>query len=203
MRGPEVKTVAISSCIQHCVITDPKSDLNMFQIREREKLEKVIIVQYASSGLSVDLARYALLNLPLKQGDMIRQFIVVRPFDRSLRPPRLISLSTCFSNPTSNEKGGNGTKLQTSSTILKKQENIEREIIEKQHESQLNIDIQHITRLAESRQIDFDTTAEAGNSIKEFAVQAAKDFGATYVMLDRSLSKALYILINILLTIFT
>ncbi|KAJ0453370.1 putative protein kinase RLK-Pelle-PERK-2 family [Helianthus annuus] len=153
----------------------------MFQ---RERVERVVII---SSGLRVDLARWVLMNLPLKQGDIIRLFRLVQPFGR---PPSL-GCGICFSKPTNYEKSNwttstltPGRRLDTSATILQKQESIEREIIEKQDESQSNIEIQHIIRLAESRQIDFDTSAEAGNSMKEFAVQAAKDFGATYVVLD-------------------
>ncbi|PWA63020.1 Protein kinase, catalytic domain-containing protein [Artemisia annua] len=50
------------------------------------------------------------------------------------------------------------------------------------------MEIKYITRLALSKQIDFDTSAEAG-TLKDFAAQAAKDFGATYVILDSQMKK--------------
>ncbi|KAL8205129.1 hypothetical protein R6Q57_008680 [Mikania cordata] len=184
---------------------------------QREGAERVVIVEYASSGLRVDPVRWVLMNLHLKQGDMIRLFRVVQPFIKPLPTPSLIpGCIMCFSKPT-NEKsnwstsltsfvtpGANGTRLHTSATILKKHESIEREIIEIQEESQLNIEIQHIIQLAESRQIDFDTSAEAGNSMKEFTVQAAKDFGATYVMLDRPMKEdQKYVLENLTCAVLT
>ncbi|KAK1437119.1 hypothetical protein QVD17_02904 [Tagetes erecta] len=135
---------------------------------------------------------------------MIRLFSVVQPCVKPLRSPFLsLGCGICFSKPPANSNyyteksswsdsfsnfvtqgGRNGTRLQTSATILKKHENIERQILEKQDESHSNIEIQHLIQLAELKQIDFDTSVEAGNSMKEFAVQAAKDFGATHVILD-------------------
>ncbi|KAD3066373.1 hypothetical protein E3N88_34253 [Mikania micrantha] len=52
--------------------------------------------------------------------------------------------------------------------------------------------------------IDFDTSAEAGNSMKEFTVQAAKDFGATYVMLDRPMKEdQKYVMENLTCAVLT
>ncbi|KAI3677510.1 hypothetical protein L6452_36774 [Arctium lappa] len=154
-------------------------------------VERIVVVQDASTVVRLEGVRWALMNLPLKPGDMIRLFRVVQPFMAD--PPLKPGCGMCFLNPLStsfnNQRGGNGIKLHSSATILKRQESIEREIIEKQDESQMNMEIKHILRLAESKQIDFDTSVEAGNSLKEFTVQAARDFGATYMILDSQMKK--------------
>ncbi|PWA88886.1 serine/threonine-protein kinase CDG1 [Artemisia annua] len=171
-------------------------------------VERVVIVQDASTAINVEALRWVLTNLPLKQGDIMRLFRVVQPFminRRSDHPP-LPSCGLCFSMPSSSyheinnisfsnsltnlvtSGGGSEEKLNSSATIQKKYETIEREVFERQAESQNNMEIKHITRLALSKQIDFDTSAEAG-TLKDFTVQAAKDFGATYVILDSQMKK--------------
>ncbi|XP_024980872.1 putative receptor-like protein kinase At4g00960 [Cynara cardunculus var. scolymus] len=156
--------------------------------REEGVVDRIVVVQDASTRVRLEAVRWALMNLQLGPGDMIRLFRVVQPF--MVDPPINSGCGMCFLNPStsiSNQKGGNG--INPSGTILKRQESIEREIIEKQEESRTNLEIEHILRLAESKQIDFDTSAEAGNSLKQFTVQAARDFGATYVILDSHMKK--------------
>lgn len=65
-------------------------------------VERVVIVQDASTCIRVEPVRWALDNLPLKQGDMIRLLRVVQPFIAH-GPPSLISSCgiLCLAKPSS------------------------------------------------------------------------------------------------------
>nr|GFA62549.1 inactive protein kinase SELMODRAFT_444075-like [Tanacetum cinerariifolium] len=189
--------------MHECGLPDQKLANKLMHTEEviRQSVERVVIVQDASQPINVLALRWLLTNLPLKQGDIMRLFRVVQPFmlDRNDHPPLPgCGLLSCFSMPLAlspsssyNQRlnslsfsGGSGKKLDSSATIQKKYETLEREIFDMQAEYQNNMEIKHITRLALSKQIDFDASAEAG-TLKDFTLQAANDFGATYVILDR------------------
>lgn len=81
------------------------------------------------------------------------------------------------------------SRLHCSATIKQRQESIHKEIAKKLDEDQNNHEIKNILQLTKMQQIEIETAVEAGHLLKEVTVQAAKNFDATCVILNRKLRK--------------
>ncbi|CAA3008160.1 serine threonine- kinase CDG1-like [Olea europaea subsp. europaea] len=79
-------------------------------------------------------------------------------------------------------------RMHSSVTINKKKEDIQQEVQHMIDEYSRCSRIARIRRQAETQKVDFDIAVEAG-SLKEVAVEYAKSYGATHVILPRDLKK--------------
>ncbi|CAK9170432.1 unnamed protein product [Ilex paraguariensis] len=145
-----------------------------------DQAERVLVIQDTSRALRTDAIKSTLHALSLKPGDKIKLLGVI---DHHISTPKTFSIFCCGLLLAYK------AKLHTSATISSKLETIEKDCTKKLEEYQNHTEIKELLKLPEMQQIEFDMTVEAGNSLKEVAIQAASNFDATYVFLDKHMKK--------------
>ncbi|XP_071909477.1 probable serine/threonine-protein kinase PBL21 isoform X1 [Coffea arabica] len=140
--------------------------------------QKILVIQDASvEPCGIETVTFALRNFPLKIGDKIRLLRIIQPF----RTEATCSSTGCML------LARNKSKLHSSATHRKKQNDMMKEI-QSQKESLNSAKITEVRMLAEQKQVELELAVDVG-SLKEIAVDTAKKFEATMVILDRHLKK--------------
>ncbi|KAK4412780.1 Inactive protein kinase SELMODRAFT [Sesamum alatum] len=139
--------------------------------------QRVLIIQDVSRELCVTCARNVMSGLSLGAPDTLKLLGVVEAFTKN-------NYKGCVSILK------NKTRLHSTATINKRKEDIE-EATQKTLVQYSNCaEYKEILRTAETLQVEFEIAVEAG-LLKEVAVQYAKSFHATHVILHRKLRKDL------------
>ncbi|XP_022841961.1 uncharacterized protein LOC111365653 [Olea europaea var. sylvestris] len=134
--------------------------------------QKVLIIQDASKELCAVSIREALRSLSLTPGAKVKLLGIIPAFRTAHRfYPLRCGL-------------GLKSRLQSSVTINKKKEDIEQQVQQMMDEYSRCSHIARIWRQAEIQKVGFEIAVEAG-SLKEVAVDYAKSYGATHVILPR------------------
>ncbi|CAA3013562.1 serine threonine- kinase CDG1-like [Olea europaea subsp. europaea] len=134
--------------------------------------QKVLIIQDASKELCAVSIREALRSLSLTPGAKVKLLGIIPAFRTAHRfYPLRCGL-------------GLKSRLHSSVTINKKKEDIEQQVQQMMDEYSRCSHIARIWRQAEIRKVGFEIAVEAG-SLKEVAVDYAKSYGATHVILPR------------------
>ncbi|KAI3444269.1 hypothetical protein Pfo_000934 [Paulownia fortunei] len=136
--------------------------------------QRVLIIQDASRALCIISVRHVLSGLSLRCGDKIRLLGIIQAFTKTNR----LYPKGCGSFIK------HKTKLHSSATINKHKEDIKEET-QKTLERYANCaETKEILKIAETSQVEFEIAVEAG-LLKEVAVEYAKSFQATHVILHR------------------
>ncbi|KAA8517382.1 hypothetical protein F0562_017675 [Nyssa sinensis] len=143
------------------------------------EVQRVLVIHDASKKLCTKTVKWALHLLSLKPGDKIKFLGVVQ----ALRPANTLPFMGCAL------LSGNKSRLHSSATIKKKQEVVEKERRNKLDEYQNNAEMKELIQMYEMQQIELEPAVEAGHSLKEVTIQAAKNLEATCVILDRQMKK--------------
>ncbi|KAK3024591.1 hypothetical protein RJ639_044215 [Escallonia herrerae] len=145
----------------------------------RDPQQRVLVVQDMSrEAFCTEAITCSLHELSLLPGDKITHLTIILPF-------RTAESSAVMGCGMLRYK----SRLNSSATIKKKQDSINREISEKLAEYEDNAQIRRIRLLKEMQEVDLETIVEAAHSPKEITVQAAKNLDATCVILDREMKK--------------
>ncbi|CAI9782894.1 unnamed protein product [Fraxinus pennsylvanica] len=134
--------------------------------------QKVLIVQDDFWKICTASIKQVLRGSWLQTGGKMKLLVIVQAFKNSTGCGALCCDSKLHSNATTN----------------KKKEDVEEEIQEKMAEYSEDAAISEILKLAEMQQVQFEIAVEAGK-LKEVAVEYAKRFEATHVILHRQLRK--------------
>ncbi|GAA0167085.1 hypothetical protein LIER_22098 [Lithospermum erythrorhizon] len=135
--------------------------------------QRILVIQEASREPCISAIRYALLELSLNPGDIIELHGILQPFK---------------TQKTGCSPGCMPIKLDSSHTLNKKHEKLEKEIQEKLDEFMNYSEMIRLHRVAKMQQVELKVSVEAG-ILKEVGTQYAKSIQATTVILDRVLKK--------------
>ncbi|KAL0383391.1 UNVERIFIED_CONTAM: Proline-rich receptor-like protein kinase PERK8 [Sesamum calycinum] len=149
--------------------------------------KRVLIIQDASRELCVTCVRNVLRGLSLGPRDILKLLGVIEAFTKN----NSVYHKGCISILK------NQTRLHSTATINKCKEDIEKATQQTLLQYSNCLDYEVILRTAEALQVEFEIAVEAG-LLKEVAVQYAKNFQATHVILHRHLKRDLkYFLQNL------
>ncbi|KAL3533404.1 hypothetical protein ACH5RR_006925 [Cinchona calisaya] len=137
--------------------------------------QKILVIQDASVEICTTAVKSTLQNISLNSGDKIKLLRIIQPFKATSSCTGCLSLAR------------NKSKLHSSATHRRKQEDMIKEIQE-QKESLNSARFSEVLGLAEQKQVELELAVDVG-LLKEVAVDAAKNFEATIVILDRQLKK--------------
>ncbi|KAG8372194.1 hypothetical protein BUALT_Bualt12G0041000 [Buddleja alternifolia] len=140
--------------------------------------QRVLIIHDASRELSTISIRHTLRGFSLRRGDKIRFLGIIQAF------VKIDNRSACGSFLKYK------TKLHSSATSRKHKEDINDEIQKTLHRYSSCAKCIEIMKIAETLQVEFEIAVEAG-LLKEVAVEYAKSFQTTHVILHRQLKKEL------------
>ncbi|KAL0453265.1 UNVERIFIED_CONTAM: Proline-rich receptor-like protein kinase PERK8 [Sesamum latifolium] len=149
--------------------------------------KRVVVIQDASRQPCVTCVRNILSGLSLGPGDTLKLLGVIEAFTKN----NSVYHKGCISILK------NQTRLHSTATINKRKEDIEEATQKTLVQYSHCLDYKEILRTAETLQVEFEIAVEAG-LLKEVAVQYAKSFQATHVILHRHLKRDLkYFLQNL------
>ncbi|KAL7194800.1 hypothetical protein ACSBR1_035099 [Camellia fascicularis] len=145
-----------------------------------EGVQRVVVIQDGSSKeICTRAIRWALKNLNLKPPlDIVTLVAIIQPF-KSATTSSFMGCGLLMGQ----------SKLDSSRTVEKRRELFDRKIAEKLDEYHNNALIRDTLEHYARQQIQFQIKMETGKSLKEAAVQAAKNLEATTVILDRGMKK--------------
>ncbi|CAL5420512.1 unnamed protein product [Camellia sinensis] len=145
-----------------------------------EGVQRVVVIQDGSSKeICTRAIRWASKNLNLKPPlDSVTLVAIIQPF-KSATTSSFMGCGLLMGQ----------SKLDSSRTVEKRRELFDRKIAEKLDEYHNNALIRDTLEHYARQQIQFQIKMETGKSLKEAAVQAAKNLEATTVILDRGMKK--------------
>ncbi|KAL7138278.1 hypothetical protein ABFS83_10G152200 [Erythranthe nasuta] len=139
--------------------------------------QRVLIVQDASKELCAIYVKHVLREFSLKRGDKIRFLGIIQAFAKKNNGFIPKGCGVLLKN-----------KTHSSRTIHKHKEDIKEETRKTAQRYSKCAESREIVKIAEALQVEFEMAVEAG-LLKEVAVEYAKSFHATHVILHRQVKK--------------
>ncbi|CAK7336405.1 unnamed protein product [Dovyalis caffra] len=140
-----------------------------------EDVQRVVVIQDATREVSPIAIRCVLKGFSLKPGDAIILFGVLHQVNN----PSTLSFTEV----------GYKVKVDSKSMFALNPKLIAEEVSKKAEEYNSNVEIMEIAKQCKMEQIEFRVEVRAGSTPKELALKAAKNFRATWVILDRQMKK--------------
>ncbi|KAK1294771.1 hypothetical protein QJS10_CPA16g01237 [Acorus calamus] len=136
--------------------------------------QRVVVIQYASREVCSSAVKWAMDNLKLKPGDELTLLGVLHqvntPSTFSVMPPgRMLGYKSRINNTN--------------------QKIIEEEVARMKKEYENSDEVLHIQELYDKRKVAFNLEVISASSPKKVALDAAKNWRATWIILDRQMKK--------------